>query len=67
MRSSTVCRRWQLGGAHLPATGNSAEEYGPLLELAYPGANNQPSLRYNDVCRVLSSNPCPAAETFDGD
>ena len=71
-RQTALGCRWQLGGTHLPGTeqtfgGNSAEEYGPLLELAYPGANNQPSLRYNDVRRVLSSNPCPAAETLDGD
>ena len=63
---------WQLGGTHLPGTeqtfgGNSVEEYGSLLELAYAGANNQPSLRYNNFRRVLTSNPCPAAATFGGD
>jgi hypothetical protein len=56
---------WQLGGPKLPGTdqtfgGTSAAEYGPLLDLAYPGAGGQPSFRYNDFRQVLSSNVCPA-------
>jgi hypothetical protein len=56
---------WQLGGDHIPGTtndfgGNSAAAFGPLLLLAYPAANGQPTLRYNDFRNILSSNPCPA-------
>jgi hypothetical protein len=55
--------RWQEGGANLPGTkddfgGNSTVEYGPLLQLLYPGPGNTTSLRYNDFRQVLSYNPC---------
>jgi hypothetical protein len=56
---------WQLGGANIPGTtndfgGSSTAEYGPLLSLAYPGASNQPSFRFNNFRNILTSNPCPA-------
>ena len=56
---------WQLGGPFIPGTtnnfgGSSAAEFGPLLESAYPAANGQPTLRFNNFRNVLSSNPCPA-------
>ena len=56
---------WQLGGDNIPGTtndfgGNSAAEFGPLLQLAYPAANGQPTIRFNNFRNVLSSNPCPA-------
>lgn len=56
---------WQEGGAFIPGTtndfgGSSTAEYGPLLSLAYPGANNQPSFRFNNFRNILPSNPCPA-------
>ena len=55
--------RWQLGGANLPGTkddfgGNSTVEYGPLLQLTYPGTGNVPTMRFNDFRQVLSTNPC---------
>jgi hypothetical protein len=55
--------RWQLGGANLPGTkadfgGTSTLEYGPLLQLMYPGAGNTPIFLYNDFRQVLSFNPC---------
>jgi hypothetical protein len=55
---------WQLGGPFIPDTinnfgGSSAAEFGPLLSLAYPAANGQPTFRYNNFRNVLSSNPCP--------
>jgi hypothetical protein len=64
-RGSGAACEWQLGGAFLPGTtksfgGNSAAEYGPLLLSAYPAANGQVTLRYNNFRNVLSSNPCPA-------
>jgi hypothetical protein len=54
---------WQLGGDHIPGTtndfgGSSTAEFGPLLVLAYPAANGQPTFRYNNFRNVLSSNPC---------
>ncbi len=57
---------WQLGGANIPGTqntfgGNSSAEYGPLLELAYPRANGQPTLRFNNFRQVLSNNPCSSS------
>ena len=56
---------WQLGGANIPGTtnefgGSSTAEYGPLLSLAYPGASNQPSFRFNNFRNILASNPCSA-------
>lgn len=63
-RGGGAACEWQLGGAFLPGTtnsfgGNSAAEYGPLLQSAYPAANGMVSLRYNNFRRVLPSNPCP--------
>ena len=57
--------RWQLGGRHLPFTGQdfggtSTSEYKTLLSVLYPGTNGQPSFRYNDFRQVLDSNPCKA-------
>ncbi len=57
--------QWQLGGPFIPGTtnnfgGSSAAEFGPLLPLAYPASNGQPSFRYNNFRQILSSNPCPA-------
>jgi hypothetical protein len=57
--------QWQLGGQFIPGTtnnfgGNSAAEFGPLLSLAYPAANGQPTFRYNNFRNVLGSNPCQA-------
>jgi hypothetical protein len=54
---------WQLGGANIPGTtntfgGTSTAEFGPLLQLLYPGPGFQPFYRYNDFRNVLSSNPC---------
>jgi hypothetical protein len=56
---------WALGGPFIPNTfnnfgGSSAAEYGPLLSLAYPAANGQPTLRYNNFRNVVNNNPCPA-------
>jgi hypothetical protein len=62
---------WQLGGANIPGTkntfgGSSAAEYGPLLQLAYPGGPNfTPRFRFNDFRNVLPSNPCPRGEGGD--
>jgi hypothetical protein len=55
---------WQEGGTHIPGTkktfgGTSTKEYGPLLQLVYPGPGFQPTFRYNDYRRVLA-NPCPS-------
>jgi hypothetical protein len=55
--------RWQLGGPFIPGItnsfgGNSTAEFGPLLSLAYPASNGQPTFRYNDFRQVLSTNPC---------
>jgi hypothetical protein len=54
---------WQFGGAHVPGTthtfgGSSTEEFGPLLQLFYPGPRGRPVYQYNDFRQVLSSNPC---------
>jgi len=54
---------WHLGGPYLPETtntfgGNSAAEYGPLLQLAYPAVGGQVTIRLNDFRRVLPYNPC---------
>ena len=55
---------WQEGGTHIPGTkntfgGTSTAEYGPLLNLVYPGPGFQPIFRYNDYRQVLA-NPCPS-------
>jgi hypothetical protein len=60
--------RWQLGGANLPGTkedfgGNSTAEYGPLLQLLYPGPGNTQILRYNDFRQVLPYNPCTSKKS----
>ena len=54
---------WQFGGARIPGTtntfgGTSTTEYGPLLQLTYPGANFTPFTRFNNFRRVLDNNPC---------
>jgi hypothetical protein len=54
---------WQQGGTHLPGTlrtfgGNSATEYGDLLQVGYPGPGFQPIFRYNDFRRDYGRNPC---------
>jgi hypothetical protein len=56
---------WQLGGPFIPGTtnnfgGSSAAEFGPLLQSAYPAANGQPTIRFNNFRNILASNPCPA-------
>lgn len=53
---------WQLGGAFIPGTtnlfgGSSSAEFGPLLQLAYPGPAGV-ILRYNNFRNILASNPC---------
>ena len=57
---------WQLGGASIPDTdntfgGSSTTEFGPLLQLAYPAANGQVTVRYNNFRQVLANNPCPSS------
>jgi len=57
---------WQLGGASIPGTtnafgGSSSAEFGSLLLSAYPAANGQPTLRYNNFRTVLPNNPCPSS------
>ncbi len=57
---------WQLGGASIPGTtntfgGSSTAEFGSLLLSAYPAANGQPTLRYNNFRTVLPNNPCPSS------
>ncbi len=61
-RNSNQNCMWQLGGAYIPGTtnlfgGNSAAEFGPLLQLYYPVPGGV-SYRYNDFRQILSSNPC---------
>jgi hypothetical protein len=56
---------WQLGGKNLPGTtntfgGSSTAEFGPLLQLLYPGAGNTPIFRFNNFRQVLGFNPCRA-------
>jgi hypothetical protein len=55
---------WQLGGDFIPGTtndfgGSSTTAFGPLLSLAYPAANGQPTFRFNNFRNVLPFNPCP--------
>ncbi len=55
---------WQLGGSNIPGTtntfgGNSTAEYGPLLQLTYPGPTG-PIQRYNNFRQILPNNPCRA-------
>jgi hypothetical protein len=66
IRGGTSKCTWQLGGASIPGTtntfgGSSTVEFGSLLLSAYPAANGQPTLRYNNFRNVLSSNPCPSS------
>jgi hypothetical protein len=61
---------WQLGGANLPGVketfgGSSTTEFGPLLPLAYPAANGQVTVRFNNFRQVLSNNPCPTQGDLD--
>src|SRR5579864_7477915 len=54
---------WREGGPNLPNTNpgnftNSHDEYGPLLQLVYPGTGFQPIFRINDNRRIEASNPC---------
>ena len=62
---------WHLGGTHIPGTtqlfgGNSHDEFGPLLQLTYPGPGFMPIQRYNDFRRILRRDPCagPPAGAF---
>ena len=62
--------RWQEGGRFLPKTlddfgGNSKIEYGPILALFYPAANDQPRYIYEDFHRTLPFNPCPTFKDDD--
>jgi hypothetical protein len=62
---------WQLGGAHIPGTSNtfggtSTAEYGPLLQLTYPGPGFAPVKRFNDFRQVLAGNPCRSFGATDG-
>jgi hypothetical protein len=64
-RVGGVCA-WQEGGTRIPGTdgtfgGSSTTEFGPLLNLVYPGPNDQPVSRFNDFRRVLPTNPCTTA------
>jgi hypothetical protein len=57
---------WRFGGPALPATtntfgGNSAAEFGPLLQLVYPQpAPANTVTRYNNFRNTQPSNPCPS-------
>ena len=60
---------WQFGGASIPGTrntfgGTSTTEYGPLLQLTYPGANFTPFTRFNNFRRVLDTSPLVYRRTF---
>jgi len=57
--------QWAEGGPGIKGAtdtfgGNSTVQYGPLLNLLYPGPGFTPAHRYNDFRNVLSTNPCPA-------
>jgi len=70
IRGGTSKCTWQLGGAGIPGTtnsfgGSSTSEFGSLLLSAYPAANGQPTLRYNNFRKVLSSNPCSSSGIID--
>jgi hypothetical protein len=59
---------WQEGGANIPGTrntfgGNSTVEFGPLLQLVYPGVGFKPVFRFNNFRRVLNNNPCEAKQS----
>ena len=61
---------WQEGGALIPGTtdtfgGSSTTEYGPLLQLTYPGPGFQPIRRFNDFRQVLDHNPCLSAGAIE--
>jgi hypothetical protein len=45
--------------------GNSAAEYGPLLNLVYPGPGFTTIHRFNNFRQILANNPC-AADPNDG-
>ena len=70
-RPAAPCN-WQLGGAHIPGTtntfgGSSTAEYGPLLQLTYPGPGNVPIMRFNDFRQVIDRNPCRSFGAVDDD
>jgi hypothetical protein len=55
---------WQEGGPFIPGTtqdfgGNSHDEFGDLLQTAYPSAGFTIVQRYNDFNNDLGENPCP--------
>ncbi len=60
VRRQSGCN-WQLGGTLIPHTaqsfGDSAAEYGAMLQLAYP-AQGGPEFLYTDFRQILSGNPC---------
>ena len=65
VRSGRDCV-WEEGGPFLPHTitnfgGSSKTEYGPLLQVTYPGPGFVPFQRYNDFNSRDISNPCPAS------
>ena len=54
---------WAEGGAGIKGAtntfgGSSTTEFGPLLQLDYPGAGFVPIHRFNNFRNVLSTNPC---------
>jgi hypothetical protein len=60
---------WQLGGANIPGTkntfgGTSTAEYGPLLQLVYPGFGTPttPRFLYNNFRNILTGNACPSGD-----
>jgi hypothetical protein len=60
--TGSACQ-WQLGGTQIPGTrqtfgGTSTTEFGPALNLTYPGPGNTPTHVINDFRNVLSHNPC---------
>jgi len=60
---------WQLGGGNIPGTkntfgGTSTAEYGPLLQLVYPGFGTPttPRFLYNNFRNILTGNACPSGD-----
>jgi hypothetical protein len=57
---------WQLGGPYIPKTtnefgGSAHAEFGPLEVVHYPTAPiGTITKRYNDLRKILPTNPCPA-------
>ncbi|HEY2576122.1 MAG TPA: hypothetical protein VGI74_07415 [Streptosporangiaceae bacterium] len=57
---------WQFGGPFIPGTtntfgGNAHAEYGPLEAVSYPVSPlGTISKRFNDLRKIINSNPCPA-------